>query len=59
MGQLSLDEFQEWSPAIDEDVYDYLGAGNVVRRYISAGAAGPEQVQQQLAFWKKHLTASR
>jgi argininosuccinate lyase len=55
LGQLSLEEFQAHSSAIDADVYDYLGAANVVKRYVSAGAAGPEQAQQQLAFWKKHL----
>jgi argininosuccinate lyase len=55
LSQLSLEEFQERSPAIAEDVYEYLGAANVVRRYVSAGAAGPEQVQGQLAFWRKHL----
>jgi argininosuccinate lyase len=55
LGQLSLEEFQACSSAIDADVYDSLGAVNVVRRYVSAGAAGPEQAQQQLAFWKKHL----
>ena len=58
LGQLSLAEFQECSSAIDADVYDSLGAVNVVRRYVSAGAAGPEQAQQQLAFWQKHLAAS-
>jgi argininosuccinate lyase len=55
LGQLSLTEFQEASSVIDADVYDYLGAVNVVRRYVSAGAAGPEQAQQQVAFWQKHL----
>jgi argininosuccinate lyase len=55
LGQLSLDEFKECSPIIDTDVYDCLGAANVVRRYASAGAAGPEQAEQQLAFWRKHL----
>jgi argininosuccinate lyase len=55
LGQLSLEEFQEGSPVIDADVYDCLGAVNVVRRYVSAGAAGPEQAQQHLAYWKKHL----
>jgi argininosuccinate lyase len=58
LGQLSLEEFQACSAVIDADVYDYLGAVNVVRRYASAGAAGPEQAQQQLAFWKKHLAKS-
>jgi argininosuccinate lyase len=58
LGQLSLEEFQGCSSLIDADVYDCLGAVNVVRRYASAGAAGPEQAQQQLAFWKKHLAKS-
>jgi argininosuccinate lyase len=55
LSQLSLAAFQERSSAIGQDVYEYLGAGNVVRRYVSAGAAGPEQVRRQLAFWEKHL----
>ncbi|HSW00142.1 MAG TPA: argininosuccinate lyase [Sedimentisphaerales bacterium] len=55
LSQLPLEEFKERSLAIGEDVYESLGAGNVVRRYVSAGAAGPEQVRQQLAFWEKHL----
>jgi len=55
LGQLSLAELQERSPAIAQDVYEYLGAENVVKRYVSAGAAGPEQVRQQLDFWTKHL----
>jgi argininosuccinate lyase len=55
LGQLSLDEFKDCSSVIDADVYDHLEAVNVVRRYVSAGAAGPEQAQQQITFWKKHL----
>jgi argininosuccinate lyase len=52
--QLSLEEFKASSAVIERDVYEYLGAANVVRRYASAGAAGPEQAREQLAFWKKH-----
>ncbi len=55
LAELSLDQLKEYSPAINSDVYDYLGARNVVRRYVSAGAGGPEQVRQQIEFWKKHL----
>ncbi|HOV77735.1 MAG TPA: argininosuccinate lyase [Sedimentisphaerales bacterium] len=57
LSQLSLAEFQERSAVIDQDVYEFLGAGNVVKRYVSAGAAGPEQVRQQIAFWEKHLAS--
>ncbi len=55
LAQLSLEEFQASSSVIDRDVYEHLGAANVVRRYASAGAAGPEQARRQLAFWEKHL----
>ena len=55
LAQLSLDEFRESSTVIDRDVYDHLGAGSVVRRYASAGAAGPEQVRHQLECWRKHF----
>jgi len=55
LGQLSLEEFQACAPAIAADVYDHLGAVNVVRRYVSAGAAGLEQAREQVAFWKEHL----
>jgi len=55
LAELSLDQLKECSPAIGSDVYDHLGAFNVVRRYVSAGASGPEQARQQIEFWKKHL----
>ncbi len=55
LAELSLDQLKESSPAINADVYDHLGARNVVRRYVSAGAGGPEQARRQIEFWKKHL----
>ncbi len=58
LAQLSLDEFRESSAVIDRDVYDHLGTGNVVRRYTSAGAAGPEQVRRQLECWRKRFAES-
>jgi len=56
LAEISLSEFKDCSAAIDNDVYEHLGAWNVVRRYVSAGAAGPEQARQQLEFWNRHLT---
>jgi len=55
LAEISLDEFKDCSAAVDSDVYEHLGAWNVVRRYVSAGAAGPEQARQQLEFWNRHL----
>jgi argininosuccinate lyase len=56
LAELTLDQLRECSPVIDSDVYEHLGAWNVVRRYVSAGATGPVQSRQQIEFWKKHLT---
>ena len=55
LSDLSFETFRECSAAVDSDVFDYLGAANVARHYASAGAAGPEQVKRQVAYWKKYL----
>ncbi len=55
LSDVPLETFREHCPQIDTDVYDYLGARHVVERYASAGAAGPEQVKDRVAYWKKHL----
>ena len=47
--------FQKVCAKIDKDVYDYLGAENVVNRYRSAGSAGPKSTRQHIAFWKKKI----
>ncbi|HEX2973722.1 MAG TPA: argininosuccinate lyase [Tepidisphaeraceae bacterium] len=40
---------------IGPDVFDALGARNVVKRYRSAGAAGGQPLQDQLKAWKERL----
>jgi argininosuccinate lyase len=40
---------------VDEDVYNCLGAHNVVQRYQSAGAAGGKPFEEQLKAWKERL----
>ena len=60
LSQLSVEQFNEVIATksdvrVDKDVYDALGARNVVNRYRSAGAAGGEPFKQQLAEWKKRL----
>jgi argininosuccinate lyase len=40
---------------VDDDVYNCLGAHNVVKRYQSAGAAGGKPLEEQLAKWKERL----
>jgi len=58
LADLSLDEFQQVCGKIERDVFDYLGASNVVARYQSEGNAGPESTARQIAFWKKQLASA-
>ena len=55
LSDLAMDEFKKYSPAIEKDVYESIGAANVVRKYITEGAGGPEQAKKQIAYWQKKL----
>ena len=55
LSDLDLDEFKKHSPAVEEDVYESLGAANVVAKYVTDGAAGPKQAKEQIAYWNKQL----
>ncbi len=56
LGEVTLEEFTIACEAIGADVYENLGAGNVVRQYASAGAGGTEQVVEQIGDWKGRLS---
>jgi argininosuccinate lyase len=43
---------------IGEDIYDWLGPENVVKRYQSAGNAGVSGFEAQLQSWKERLGES-
>src|SRR5439155_10163414 len=59
--QLSVEEFNrviaehKLDVKLDEDVYNCLGAHNVVKRYQSAGAAGGKPLEEALVKWKERL----
>jgi argininosuccinate lyase len=61
LGQLSVEDFNAAVNAhgvavgLNADLYNALGARNVVKRYQSAGAAGGKPFEEQLATWKKRL----
>jgi len=55
LSELSLDELRKYSTFIEKDVYGNLGAENVVSRYVTEGAAGPDQAKRQIAYWNKQL----
>jgi argininosuccinate lyase len=60
LSQLAVEAFNEVLATksdvrVDKDVYNALGAANVVQRYQSAGAAGGKPFEEQLAAWKQRL----
>jgi argininosuccinate lyase len=55
LAELGLDDLKRRSSLIEKDVYEYLGAANVVGKYVTEGAAGTEQAKRQVAFWNKQL----
>ena len=52
---LSLDELKRHCTVIETDVYESLGATNVVSKYVTEGSAGFEQAKEQIAYWNKQL----
>jgi len=52
---LALVELKKSSIVIEKDVYEFLGAENVVGKYVTEGAAGPQQAKKQIAYWNKQL----
>jgi argininosuccinate lyase len=61
LAQLSVAEMNDALKAhgsavgLTDDVYNALGAHNVVKRYQSAGAAGGKPFEDQLRAWKQRL----
>ncbi|KAL2942534.1 Argininosuccinate lyase chloroplastic [Bienertia sinuspersici] len=56
---LTLDELRGISPVFSEDVYDYLGVENSVKKFCSYGSTGSECVSSQLDFWTTQLEINR
>ncbi len=55
LADLSLEDFQEAQPELDESVYDILGVEKAVAAMTSDGSTGPEQVKKQIEAWKARL----
>ena len=61
LAQLPLEAFNDEAKAhgqavgFTKELYEALGAKNVVTRYRSAGAAGGKPFEEQLNAWKKRL----
>jgi argininosuccinate lyase len=55
LAELSLEELKQHCSSIESDVYERIGAANVVNKYATEGAAGTKQAKGQVAYWSKHL----
>lgn len=57
LADLSVEQMVEVSgcKAIEEGVFEWLGAANVVKRYQSSGNAGLSGYQKELKVWKERL----
>ncbi|MBQ2851049.1 MAG: hypothetical protein IJE77_11265, partial [Thermoguttaceae bacterium] len=55
LAELSLDEMRAVCDAVDEEVYNYLGAANAVKAMKSYGSTAPDQVRFQIDAWKERL----
>jgi argininosuccinate lyase len=55
LSELGLDEFKKHCPVIEADVYQSIGAVNVVSKYVTEGAAGTRQAKEQIAYWNKQF----
>jgi len=55
LADLSLDDFRQAHPDLDESVYDVLGPEKAVAAMQSFGSTGPEQVKEQVQRWKERL----
>ncbi len=55
LAAMPLSALKAACPQIDKDVFEHLGAVNVVARYRSLGAAGGAPLVEQLARWRERL----
>lgn len=52
---VSLPELQSISPAFEEDVYEFLGVENSIKKFSSYGSTGSGCVSAQLEYWVAKL----
>jgi argininosuccinate lyase len=58
LAELPLADFQAAHTALDNRVYEVLGAASAVRAFTSYGSTNPDQVKHQLDLWHKRLNAT-
>jgi argininosuccinate lyase len=55
LNQLSLERLREFSPLIQEDVFNVLGVRESVESRRSLGGTAISEVRRQLAWWREVL----
>ena len=55
LADLDLDELRKVCPAVDDDVYECLGARGALEALRSRGSSAPREVRRQVTMWKKRL----
>ena len=59
LSDLTLEEFREADPDLDESVYDVLGVDKAIEAMQSYGSTAPKQVEKQIEHWKKRLALTQ
>ncbi|XVF39649.1 hypothetical protein PTKIN_Ptkin01aG0050400 [Pterospermum kingtungense] len=56
---LSLDELRSVNPVFDDDVYEFLGVENTVKKFSSHGSTDSACVANQIDYWVAELELNR
>jgi argininosuccinate lyase len=57
-GDLSLADYQQFSDAFADDVFDVLQISTALAARKGIGAPSPENVKRRLAHWRQKLSGS-
>ena len=58
LSELSLEELQDINPAINEGIFSVLSVEASVASRTSFGGTAPQNVREQVAYWKSQLSQS-
>jgi len=55
LADLTLAELQSVAPAVNEDIFQILGAENAAQALVTFGSGGTDRVREQLTIWQQKL----
>ena len=59
LSDLTLADFQQAHPQLDDSIYGALGVEHAIERFVSYGSTAPAEVDRQIAAWKTRLQMPR